>query len=191
MRILNREAVEKLANGIVVQAVKDYKEALINYRQDPNYENKYKMQELLDFFHSPWCSTLTSINVDMLLQMVEDDTLKNAEFILNAYKKSQCSIKQLEAKLKVAKEKGLMDKIKQIQERINQRIDKSLEEKKTLQILIGKVEDRKVALLLILRYIRLMSVRQIAKRWKLKVYDISCYLQKAIAIFKNKVVDNM
>ena len=63
------EAVQDLANAIVVQAAEDYREALLQLKYLPNdWRAKSKIQEIERFFRSPWYRLLTKVDADMLMQ---------------------------------------------------------------------------------------------------------------------------
>lgn len=68
---------EALANGIVEQAVKDYRAALKTLRRHPN--SKAAMADAMEiekFFHSPWYGTLTRIDPDYLIDRLRKETVK-------------------------------------------------------------------------------------------------------------------
>lgn len=65
---------ENLANAIVLQAVKDYREALKRLKK--RSDNKYAMAEAMDceqFFHSGWYRTLTSVDGEYLIQKLQEE----------------------------------------------------------------------------------------------------------------------
>ena len=68
---------EKLANGIVLQAVSDYRTALKKVKKNPN--NREAIDEALQiekFFRSEWYQVLTSVDgeylIDRLLKEVSE-----------------------------------------------------------------------------------------------------------------------
>ena len=68
---------ETLANAIVEQAVKDYRDALKTLRRYP--DSKAAMaaaMEIEEFFHSPWYGTLTQIDPDYLIDKLRKETEK-------------------------------------------------------------------------------------------------------------------
>lgn len=59
---------EELANAIVLQAVKDYREALGILRFSPKDKNAgISKNEIERFFRSGWFGLLTNINPEMLI----------------------------------------------------------------------------------------------------------------------------
>lgn len=63
------EPMEQLANAIILQAVKDYREALKKVKKHPKNEDaKYTITEVERFFHSAWYRELTSVNGDFLMK---------------------------------------------------------------------------------------------------------------------------
>ena len=60
-----------LANAIIIQAVKDYRNALKTLKRYPRYEPAKKVvAEVEEFFHSEWYRTLTSVDADMLMRKI-------------------------------------------------------------------------------------------------------------------------
>ena len=65
---------EKLANAIVLQAVKDYRK--LEYRASihpQDTKTEYAKNRIEDFFLSEWFSALTKINGDELLQRLRKE----------------------------------------------------------------------------------------------------------------------
>ena len=61
----------ELANAIVIQAVKDYRNALKTLKRYPRYEPaKAVVAEVEEFFRSDWYRTLTSVDADMLMTKI-------------------------------------------------------------------------------------------------------------------------
>ncbi len=63
---------EELANAIVVQAVKDYRDALRGEtikRKPP----EYTIKECEDFFRSQWYSLLTKVDGEMLIKRLQEE----------------------------------------------------------------------------------------------------------------------
>lgn len=61
----------ELANAIVIQAVKDYRNALKTLKRYPRYEPaKAVVAEVEEFFRSEWYRTLTSVDADMLMTKI-------------------------------------------------------------------------------------------------------------------------
>ena len=62
------DGYEQLANGIILQAVKDYRNALRRLKKHPY--NSAALTTKLDteqFFHSLWFTTLTDIDAEVLI----------------------------------------------------------------------------------------------------------------------------
>ena len=60
-----------LANAIIIQAVKDYRNALKTLKRYPRYEPaKAVVAEVEEFFRSDWYRTLTSVDADMLMTKI-------------------------------------------------------------------------------------------------------------------------
>ena len=65
---------EKLANAIVLQAVKDYRDALKRLKKKPG--NQAAMSDAMEcerFFHSGWYKTLTSVDGEYLIQKLREE----------------------------------------------------------------------------------------------------------------------
>lgn len=68
---------QALANGIVEQAVKDYRAALKTLRRHP--DSKAAMATAMEverFFHSDWYGQLTTIDPDYLIDRLRKETVK-------------------------------------------------------------------------------------------------------------------
>lgn len=68
---------QTLANGIVEQAVKDYRAALKTLRRHP--DSKAAMATAMEverFFHSDWYGQLTTIDPDYLIDRLRKETVK-------------------------------------------------------------------------------------------------------------------
>lgn len=67
------EPYESLANAIIVQAVKDYREALQRLDRHPE-KNDYKaeVKSLERFFCSSWCQILTDLDGNLLMRKVRE-----------------------------------------------------------------------------------------------------------------------
>lgn len=67
---------EKLANAIVLQAVKDYRKALKILKKHPkNGTALYTKREVERFFHSDWYASLTSIDPAMLIEKLSEEAI--------------------------------------------------------------------------------------------------------------------
>lgn len=59
---MENRGYEDLANAIILQAVKDYK-------------NGYRRDEIKRFFDSQWFKTLTNIDPDYIMKICRDDSI--------------------------------------------------------------------------------------------------------------------
>jgi hypothetical protein len=65
---------EDLANGIVLQAVKDYREALNKLKEEPeNLEAEITKEEVETFFRSSWYRELTSLDPELLIKELREE----------------------------------------------------------------------------------------------------------------------
>lgn len=65
---------ENLANAIVLQAVKDWREAKRKLKRKPRNENaKLVVEDCEAFFLSEWFSTLTAVDGRMLLTKLQEE----------------------------------------------------------------------------------------------------------------------
>lgn len=68
------DGFSNLANAIILQAVKDYREALKKLKNHPNSIDANKEKFAGErFFHSKWFSDITSIDGNMLLKKLRDE----------------------------------------------------------------------------------------------------------------------
>ena len=68
---------QALANGIIEQAVKEYREALRRLKKHP--DDKAAMKEAMElekFFHSSWYGVLTQVDPDYLIDRLRKETVK-------------------------------------------------------------------------------------------------------------------
>jgi hypothetical protein len=67
---------ERLANAIILQAVKDYRGALKRLEKYPNRGiDLYKKQEVERFFRSRWYSCLTTVDPEMLIRKLNEEVI--------------------------------------------------------------------------------------------------------------------
>lgn len=67
---------DDLANAIVLQAVKDYRDALKKLKNYPNSNSmQHRKNEVERFFRSDWYSTLTSIDPEMLIEKLNEEVV--------------------------------------------------------------------------------------------------------------------
>ena len=65
---------ENLINAIVLQAVKDYRDALKRLKKKPqNTDAMSTAMEIEQFFHSAWYQTITSVDGDYLIQKLREE----------------------------------------------------------------------------------------------------------------------
>ena len=63
-----------LANAIILQAVKDYRDAMKKLsRGRVNKDAEIKKQEILNFFRSDWFGVLTEIDPEMLIRKLDEE----------------------------------------------------------------------------------------------------------------------
>lgn len=61
---------QALANAIILQAVKDYRQAR---RRPESKETKQDIRDLEQFFCSPWYATLTNVSGPWLLKCLQEE----------------------------------------------------------------------------------------------------------------------
>lgn len=65
---------EELANAIILQAVKDYRESLRLLSMNPNDKSAKRDQRNIErFFRSEWFSILTDLNGELLLKKLKEE----------------------------------------------------------------------------------------------------------------------
>lgn len=65
---------EKLANAIIIQAVKDYRAALRSCRKSPSSHFARSQREALEkFFRSDWFLLLTDLDGEMVLERLRKE----------------------------------------------------------------------------------------------------------------------
>ena len=65
---------EELANAIVEQAAKDYREMRRKLKKNPNdMTARGQMGEVVRFFHSRWFGILTDANPDYILEQLKEE----------------------------------------------------------------------------------------------------------------------
>ena len=63
---------EQLANAIILQAVKDYRDALKKLKKRPRYDPaKDMVSEVERFFRSDWYRELTSVDGEILIKKLQ------------------------------------------------------------------------------------------------------------------------
>ena len=70
--ITEERAYEDLANAVIFRAVRDYQHALIKLHLNPNSREAESDRRILErFFHSEWCSTLTNMDGEVLMDIAK------------------------------------------------------------------------------------------------------------------------
>jgi len=70
------DVYEKLANAIIVQAVKDYRYALKRLAKYPRNDSAlYTKREVERFLRSNWYSLLTSVEPEMLIRKLNEEVI--------------------------------------------------------------------------------------------------------------------
>ena len=68
---------ENLANAIVLQAVKDYREARKKLKKrKKNEDAKLMVEDCESFFRSDWFKALTNLDGEMLLKKLQEEEIK-------------------------------------------------------------------------------------------------------------------
>ena len=67
---------ENLANAIILQAVKDYREARKKHKKRPQNEDaKLMIADCEAFFRSDWFKALTELDDEMLLRKLQEEEI--------------------------------------------------------------------------------------------------------------------
>lgn len=67
---------ESLANAIILQAVKDYRDARKKRKYHPkNKEAKLIIEDCERFFRSDWFAALTSVNGELLITKLQEEEI--------------------------------------------------------------------------------------------------------------------
>ena len=70
----NLNPYEELANAIVLQAVRDYREAVKKLsRRRKNRDAQFTKEECLRFFRSKWFSQLTDLDPEFLIRRLDEE----------------------------------------------------------------------------------------------------------------------
>ena len=68
------DTYEQLANTIILQAVKDYRDALKKLKKRPSYDPaKDMISEVERFFHTDWYRELTSVDGNFLIEKIRSE----------------------------------------------------------------------------------------------------------------------
>lgn len=72
------EPYESLANAIVMQAVKDYRIALLHLqKRSDNKSYQIEVASLERFFRSGWYGEITNLNAEYLIRRVNEEVRRN------------------------------------------------------------------------------------------------------------------
>lgn len=70
------DTYERLANAIILQAVKDYRNALKRLKKYPRNETAlYTKREVERFFRSDWYTSLTKVDPEMLILKLNEEVI--------------------------------------------------------------------------------------------------------------------
>ena len=70
------DTYERLANAIILQAVKDYRNALKRLKKHPRNETAlYTKREVERFFRSDWYTSLTMVDPEMLILKLNEEVI--------------------------------------------------------------------------------------------------------------------
>jgi len=71
------DTYERLANAIILQAVKDYRNALKRLKKHPQNEKALNTKrEVERFFRSDWYASLTTVNPEMLITKLKKEVIE-------------------------------------------------------------------------------------------------------------------
>ena len=71
------DTYEKLSNAIVLQAVKDYRNALKRLKKHPQNEKALNTKrEVERFFRSDWYASLTTVDPEMLITKLKKEVIE-------------------------------------------------------------------------------------------------------------------
>ena len=71
------DTYERLSNAIVLQAVKDYRNALKRLKKHPQNEKALNTKrEVERFFRSDWYASLTTVNPEMLITKLRKEVIE-------------------------------------------------------------------------------------------------------------------
>jgi len=70
------DVYERLANAIILQAVKDYRLALKKLNKHPQSSKVlYIKKEVEQFFRSDWYASLTTVDPDMIIRKLKEEVI--------------------------------------------------------------------------------------------------------------------
>ena len=69
---MNNDTYVRLANAVILQAAKDYHNALKRLKKHPRNETAlYTKREVERFFRSDWYASLTTVNPEILIRKLK------------------------------------------------------------------------------------------------------------------------
>jgi hypothetical protein len=72
--IIQGDPWQSLANAIIVQACEDYRTVCEMVKLKPHFKQwREERRKLLEFFKSEYCSLLSKVDVDMLIEKINKD----------------------------------------------------------------------------------------------------------------------
>lgn len=76
-RVTKKEAIENLANAIIMKAVIDYKAALLKLRRCKTFQGRANARAVISeceaFFRSQWFGILTDVDPKWLMDRIKED----------------------------------------------------------------------------------------------------------------------
>lgn len=76
-RVTKKEAIENLANAIIMKAVIDYKAALLKLRRSKTFQARANARAVITeceaFFRSQWFGILTDLDPQMLIRKIKEE----------------------------------------------------------------------------------------------------------------------
>ena len=70
------QGYEALANAIIIQAAKDFKDKCKMFKKRPNREEDIKAEADYKFFFSEWFSVLTSVDGSLIVREMQKEVWK-------------------------------------------------------------------------------------------------------------------
>ena len=68
------DSLTALANAIIVQAAKDYRQALLKHQKEPDSVSAgIRIEEAERFFRSDWYRLLTTVDGEMLIKQLREE----------------------------------------------------------------------------------------------------------------------
>ena len=76
--VVTDEVYQDLANGIVLRAVEDYRNALDGKSYSPYKSPGKVIKEIEKFFNSDWCKTLTKVSGEYIIEQIKKEHLERS-----------------------------------------------------------------------------------------------------------------